>query len=356
MVEVSKIQEAFSGLIGYKNPLNPEFAIVDAENQLSESGLFVTDNPYAKIEYIKSSQDYLDITDIQFNDLLRDINKVAVADVCSKVFNKFDYIDRNVIYKYAYSMDETNSLPVGFVGYRIRVEPQKSIAFKITRAFCDFSGAGSIELILWSSHKKAALKTRHIVLTHEHQEVNLDWTLNDTDGIYKGEYFIGYINAGMLPYKRNYENANYISNITYLDIDPIVVEGHNTVELFNIKDVDYNNDLYNGINLDITVYDDFTDLIAQNKFLFSRAVYLQCVINVLQSYLSSLRSNRNENIAAELYQKIKLEIEGSDSKESPIAIKGLRPQLLGEISQIQNELSKLQKGYFGDGIQVITQY
>jgi len=58
-----------SGIVGFKQPYNPEYAIVNAENQLSSSGYFVTDNPYAKIEYIKDNQDYLGIADDEFNSL-----------------------------------------------------------------------------------------------------------------------------------------------------------------------------------------------------------------------------------------------------------------------------------------------
>ena len=70
MIQVSKIQNALLGIVGFNQPYNPSYAIVDADNLLSESGYFVTDNPYAKIEYIKDNQDFLKITDTDFNLLL----------------------------------------------------------------------------------------------------------------------------------------------------------------------------------------------------------------------------------------------------------------------------------------------
>ena len=52
MINVTKIQNSLIGLIGFKQPFNPDYAVVDSNNLLSSSGYFVTDNPYAKIEYI----------------------------------------------------------------------------------------------------------------------------------------------------------------------------------------------------------------------------------------------------------------------------------------------------------------
>ena len=62
MVNINKIQTALLGLVGFNQPYNPDYAIVDIDNIASESGYFATDNPYAKIEFIKDNQDYFDIS------------------------------------------------------------------------------------------------------------------------------------------------------------------------------------------------------------------------------------------------------------------------------------------------------
>jgi len=49
MIDVAKIQDSLIGLIGFKQPFNPDYAIVDSDNQLSKSGYFVTDNPYSRV-------------------------------------------------------------------------------------------------------------------------------------------------------------------------------------------------------------------------------------------------------------------------------------------------------------------
>lgn len=357
MFDVSKIKQAVSGLVGYKQPYNPEYAVINAENLLSESGYYVNSNHYAKIEYIKDCQDYVNISDEDFNTVLKDIVENSAVNVVNQVFTDSSYIDRQVLYRYALSKNETDNLPNGFIGYKIKVDDTKSIAFKITRLFLDFEGTGDINIILFNSAKRDVLKEKLINVTTDHQEVVLDWVLNDTDTIYKGEYFIGYIKqAGfaLSPYKRTYSNSNIISNITHLDIDKIYINDHKTNNLFNIGDISYLNES-TGLNIDITVYEDFTDLVIQNRFLFSRAIFISSVINALQIYMASLRSNRNERQAEEIYEKILLEIEGTRANDNVISVKGLRPQLLGEISQIKSEITKIREGFLGTGYSVITE-
>jgi len=145
-----------------------------------------------------------------------------------------------------------------------------------------------------------------------------------------------------------------MSHITHLDIDKVIVPEHNTQTLFDLSLAEYLNES-NGINLDITVYDDYTDLVIQNRFLFGRAVHLSAIISCLQIYMASLRSNRNERQADELYNKILIELEGASSKDNSISVKGLRTQLLTEITGIKKEITSIKEGYLGNGYYVITE-
>lgn len=357
MFDVSKVKTGLSGLIGFKQPFNPEYAVVDAQNQLSDSGYFINDNHFAKIELIMDCQDYKDISAEQFNVVLRDIISNATLNVINQVFNETTFIDRQLLYKYALNKNGTDTLPNGFIGFRIRIDDTKSVAFKITRLLCDFSGTGEVTFLLFNSSRLTAVKTQTVNITSDHQEVVLNWELNDTETLYKGEYFLGYIKGdgfALSPYKRDYENSHIMSYVTHLDIDKIAVNNHTTNTLFDISKVSYLNEA-TGFNPDISVYNDYTDLIIQNKFLFARAIYLSAVINTLQLYMSSIRSNYNEREADQLYNKILLEIEGTTNRDNVISVKGLRPQMLSEISDIKDEITKLRENYLGTGWELITE-
>jgi len=217
MIDIIKIQNSLVGLVGYRQPTNPDYAIIDDNNLISESGYFVTDNPYAKIELIKSSQDYLDVSNVQFNDFLRQIKKSSASNVCNQVFSSADYIDRNVFYKNAFNKINVETLATGFYGFRIRVSDEKNVAFKVTRVLLDFQGTGTIKLVLWNNSKLEPLQIKEVEIVSDHQEEILDWVVNNTDTTYKGEYFMGALydsTSGLKPYKRDWNDANLMSYIT----------------------------------------------------------------------------------------------------------------------------------------------
>ena len=350
MIQVSKIQNALIGIVGFNQPYNPSYAIVDADNLLSESGYFVTDNPYAKIEYIKDNQDYLKITDTDFNLLLNDIKKRSISNVCNQVFSDYDFIDRSLLFKNASNKTVLEVLPIGFVGYRIKVTSEKNIAFKISRVLLDFDGAGTFTLLVFNSSKKEPIYTQEVTITTDHQEVVLNWTLDNSNDTYKGDYYIGYLTDSLTvtPFKREFEDANILTSPTNLYIERIKVVNHNTDTLFDLQDIDGLSE-DSGLNFDISVYEDYTDFIINNKMLFARAIQLDCIISCVQLYISSLRNNANQTQSNLLYQKIMMELEGSDAS-SPIKVKGLRNQLLGEITSIKAEISKMQKGFVKQGL------
>lgn len=350
MIQVSKIQNALLGIVGFNQPYNPIYAIVDAENLLSESGYFVTDNPYAKIEYIKDNQDFSKITDEDFNLLLKDLKRRSISNVCNQVFSDYDFIDRSLLFKNASNKIDTELLPNGFVGYRVRVTSNKNIAFKVNRVLLDFEGTGTIKLLVFNSSKKEPIYTQDVNITTDHQELALNWVLDNSSDTYKGEYYIGYLTDSITvsPYKREYNNANILNSPTDLCIDRIKVVSHNTETLFNLQNIDGLSE-DSGLNFDISVYEDFTDFIINNKMLFSRAIQLDCIISCIQLYISSLRNNANQTQSNLLYQKIMMELEGTDS-DSPIKVKGLKRQLLGEITSIKAEISKMQKGFVKQGL------
>jgi hypothetical protein len=349
MNNINKIQTALAGLVGFRQPINPDYAIVDADNQISESGYFVTDNAYAKIEYIKDNQDFLDITDEDFNLHLLQIKHSAIANVCNQVYKDFDFIDRDLMYKNASNKIDLITLPNGFVGYKIGVTSKRNIAFSINRVLLDFDGTGSITLMLWNTAKKQPLFTKVINITSDHQEELLDWTIDNASATYKGDYYIGYNTNGLTvsPYAREYENAGQLTDYVGIDLEKVFVAGHNTTTLFDLKAKEgISEDI--GLNFDISIYEDFTDFTINNRRLFARAVQLDCIIYCIQMYMSSLRNNSNNSASNILYEKMMIDLEGVATNRS-ISVKGLKNQLVSEITQIKEEIEKLRTGVFKSG-------
>lgn len=360
MFNVTKVQNNLYGVVGTRQPLNPTYAIIDSNNQGSTSGLYVTDNPNCKVEYLYDSQDYKDLSDADFNTVLANLQKDAISNVCNKVFNKPSYIDRQVLYPYAINKVETETMPNGFVCVKIEPSTKKNLAFEITRVLLDFEGTGDLELRLFNSSKSTPIYSTTITISSDHQEEVLNWRVDNSDTTYKGEYYLGYrtntAGIGTLkPYKRNYENSDIEACISELWTEEYYFEGHTTDTLPDLREEKGLSQTL-GFNPDITVFDDYTDLITQNAFLFAKAIQLEMQIKFIENYLFTLRSNINERNANRHYLAILQTLEGETRSDSAVTVDGLKPQLLREIASINKEILKLQDGYFIDrlGIDTLT--
>ena len=358
MFNTSKIQTELYGVVGCRQPLNPAYAILDANNLISRSGEYVTNNPYCKIEYLYDNQDYKDLSDAEFNTVLKQMQEESISRVCHEIFNKPDYIDRQVLYPHAQNRVNTETLPSGFVCYKIEVDIKKNIAFEIKRVLLDFEGAGDIEILLFNTSQDTPIQSQVVTISSTHQAVELNWKVDNSDDTYKGDYYLGYltnyVGIGTLkPFKRDYENSDIKSCVTHLTIDEYIFTGHSTNTLPDLDDEDSIDEAI-GLNPDITVYDDFTDLIIQNESLLAHAISLDLQVKFIESYLASLRSNKNERDSQRQIQLLISQIEGVNAADSVLKVTGLRPQLSRAISHVRKEINKLHNGYFEGRVWVDT--
>lgn len=354
MFQVDKISTKLYGIVGLRDSFNPDYAILDTDNKASSSGYYVTDNAYVKLEYIKDSQDYKDISDVEFNEYLKRLQQSSIINVCHRVFNRFDYLDRNLLYINAQNKVNQETLLDGFVGYRIEVSQDKNIAFEIKRVLLDFDTLGTFKLMLFNTSKLEPILEKDITITEKTQEEILDWKVDNSDITYKGDYYLGYVKTGTtpIPFKRDYDNADVMSDISHLRIERVQVKNHTAETLFDLTNEEGLSENI-GINPDITVYEDYTDLIIQNEMLFARAIELDFSISILREQINSLRTNQNQRDAEKQSTRILAEIEGTDG-DVPIKLTGLRSLLIGEITQISREIHKIRTGYFNNNIRVNT--
>ena len=131
-----------------------------------------------------------------------------------------------------------------------------------------------------------------------------------------------------------------------------MLKNHNTNTLFDLTATE-GNSLATGLNPDITVYEDYTDLILNNKRLFARSILLDMQIKMIGFNLASLRSNKTSRIGEANTVRMLQEIEGQGG-EGVVKIAGLRPMLLGEIKRLSKEIQSLKDGYFQGSISTYT--
>lgn len=350
MFNKSILEADLYGIVGLRQPYNPDYQIIDAANLGSTSGYYVTDNPYVKVEYLKQNQDFVSISDSDFNEKIKHIQHSSISSVANAVFNDADYIDRQVLFINAQNRVNTESLSKGFVAHKIEVTCEKNIAFEITRVLLDFKGSGTIKLMLFNTSSDLPIESKDIVINSTHQNEVLNWRVDNAGDNYKGDYYFGYITDTVAmndlnPFKRDYDRSNIESEITHLNIDRVFFDNHGT-EILPDLSVETSLDENIGLNPDITVFDDFTDMVINNKMLFGYAVYLDMCIKIISTYASSMRSNRDKRNSESQMIRMIQEIEGQNT-DGAVKVTGLRPQLIGELKRLTSEIDKLKHGYFG---------
>lgn len=353
----TKVETGLSGLVGYRPSLDPNFFVLDATNLQSDSGYYVNDNPFAEIEAFKDTLNYASIDELGFNSKLSQLTSSAITSVCSAVFQDKDhpsFIDRQLQFKNATNKINLESLPDGFVCEKICIDKKNSVAVEISRVLLDFGGTGDITLYLYNTNSIEPIKTEVVTISTDHQVVSLNWKLDNTDGINGGDWYIGYYTLGLsvAPFKRDYNNSSYESNVTHVYLEKTSVINHVAP---NIWDLNLNQGMSEttGMNLDISVYYDYTDLIIQNKFLFADAINLESAIRMLNQYKGSFRSNKTQRIAGANLTEIEVAIEGQTSDKYQ-KVTGLRPSLGKQLDLINRKIDALVLGYRTGRIKTIV--
>lgn len=352
MFDKNIIASKLYGIVGLRQPYNSDYAILDADNIASRSGYYSNDsNPFCKVEMALDCMDYPDASNAQKNEWLKNQQISAITDVCNLVFDEQDWIDRQYIFDNSINKVDVENIYSGFCGFELLIDNEKNVAFEIPRIILNFQGTGNITLALFNSAVTIPLYTKAIAITSDFQVEELGWYINYATLEYKGRYYIGYIrdsNTVPIPYKRNWYNSSILSTIKFMQIRLVrlIPTTLTNMVLGDLRKIQYVSERH-GLNPDINVFYDYTDLICRNERLFAKAIDLSFQIKIINSYLMTTRSNRNERIGSELLQKAVAEVEGINGGEGIIKKEGLKYGLINEIIMLKKTIKKLKNNYNG---------
>jgi len=351
MFEIEKIQEALLGLVGIRQPLDATITLYE-ELLASSSGLYLDEIPHFKLQYWIESQDYINADTSELSQRMTEIYKDSVSSVIHQIFKTPSYIDRNKLFVNAFSRKEVETIVADtFYGYQIELSYKKNIAFKITNALIEMQGVGSIVLELYHSSSDVALKSatvNKLLADGDVKTIDLNWVISASDVPYKGYFYIGYrnVNDELKPWKRDFNTAGRMTTISEVCFRNI---RNPEPDFTDLEKIDFVSE-HNGFNFDITVYEDYTDLIKQNAFLFAKCIQLQWAISIMTSYVSSLRVNAETRRAQELMNTL-IQINGQKGYGLQ-RIVGLSELVTSELLSIQTEIDKVKDGYFGADNQI----
>jgi len=330
---------SFTGIVGYKQPTISTYAIVDDANLASTTGLYVQGaSRIATIKNLKLLMEDDGISDGDFNTYLTEIINEAASNVLNQIFSEKPNLLRNeLLYKEEYDFQHPLTLETAFVGVEISVINKKELSNIINNIILSFNGIGTISLKLFQSGKKTAIQTKEVAVTDGETNSIVNWVLDYTSGV-GGKYYLGYLTSALSisPYDREYKMASIPTSFGHFNVRPIKVVDWDSATLFDVNDIEYTSEIW-GINLDMSTYWDYTDLVNKNKTLFAKAIQIQSAVEILKVIAASTRSSETERI---IKSRANLELNGNKYNKTIPESVGIMNDLNGEIKRLRNIFSE----------------
>jgi len=341
VIQIDVINTIAPGVVGWKQPTASGSPVLTAGNIASSSGLYYQfGHGLCTVENIKSCVDDIAISDANLNAYLADLSKNGLSDVCHRVFSDEDHIDTGLLLKYENKFSETIENAVDFVGFEINMSNRNDISMVINSLITEFDSSGTIKLLLFNSTQNAAISSSNVTqVANSAVHTVVGWTINDLQ--YGGKWYLGYLRGSLAPkaIKRNYQMASFMTYFNHVEINPIRVPLWNAETMFNPSDVIYESDTW-GLNLNVSLYKDFTHIINSNINRFAKALQLQVCCNVVDLISNTVRSNKSERLS-KMYALMEL----NGNRTNPNF-----PEHAGLIAKLGREIASLQNTYNPKGI------
>jgi hypothetical protein len=314
MIRSDKIKSQLFGGVGFRQSTLNSYDIVDAENQASQSGLVYQDaSRLVTIKNIKESQENSEITDEQFNDLLKQMQESAIINTCEKIIQQeSDFINSINLYPFEKTFNNTLTVGDSFTCFRIESVRNNTILTKISFIELAFDTIATFNIYLYNSNKpNTPIQTKEITtVANESIIVSLDWHIADDESHKGGNFYIGYFEsdlAGALPIKRDYELSTLDIQSRCNYILPVKLTHSGTT--IDVSSYTSESDT-GGLNIGIETYIDYTETIVRNKNIFWKAIQSEMGIQVLDIIRHSTRSNRDQRLNSASTQDIDIELLG----------------------------------------------
>ena len=309
MLDFTQILSEFHNLVGYKN--ENEIILTPDLNQ-SDSGLFVNDIAGVDLLSIQKSA-FLksDLTpEKTVSDYLSDIyNTEVIALLLQFIREKENYLKnslfpaREKIVEKSASQDKL-AQSERFVGFYIYLSKSHNLLTKILRLSLQLTESQTIRVYLYDLNKKQPIKTQDIDITHPFDRIYHDLTDFILNYNGSGEYLIGYYeyqSDNPQAYQLHQNNNSYkidkvsaksikkLVNIAPISIDKSYLDTTN----FTLPDTaGISPILYSaGLDLEIEIDCDYTDLIINNKMKFAEALQIQLAKRIIGDCLYTKEFN-----------------------------------------------------------------
>lgn len=343
MYDIPTIKTNLAGVVGWRQPLEAEFAILDAANLVSSSGLiFQGVHRLVTVENLKNALP--ELSDAEFNTTILDMQKDAIQKVVQNVFQLKKprtkaLLDKLRLFDNANVKDDFIENVAGrWVGYEIDLAKNNNLKVVIDALGSEFDGVqAGVTISLFHSSQKDAIVTFDLdTIENDSKFDDLTDFVMDYLTFVGGTYYIGYEQDDLVAVRalnRTFSQSEQANTPKHFTVQPIRVENYVGPDLFDIDDIESASETH-GLNFEFTTTVDITNLISDQKQTFADLISKQMAADVLTTMIYSIRINA---IKEETRRMALLELKGTDKNRKI----GLEWQLEKAIEETEFDFSAL---------------
>lgn len=340
----NRVMNAMLQRIGFKQPTEAAYAIVNSSNLTANSGRYYDDfHALVSAKNIREVQPDANISDVNFNAHLESLKRAAIMRSLNGVLNVTEQISRTLLYEREENQQtEYVTNDNKFVGFEIKTPPDDSFAVQIESATLLFDSNVTFNLYLFKDGKKSPLIVREVTaIAYEQTVVNFsDIILGHIGQATKGtRFYFGYFQADLGSARAIDEE--YESWHTQRCFSAIGMYSNQTTGYdFDRSNVYRTYDNF-GINLEISTFRDHTNAVVKKAHLFDELQGLQMAYSVLESIIYSTNRNQTQSILTDQITKAGLQLELQGAIAAPDS-----PQVEGLSKRIKRELERVRKEFY----------
>jgi len=340
MYRRDEVIAALFGRVGFRQPIQPGYDILNAENTTSKSKRYFDGfHAMVTVPNIKEAcNGDATISNDQFNEYLKQLQIDCILSVLDGIFDQPEVIEQRM------EFDRCDQRPVlmpnvgRFVGREINVakDPKKAVSINAITLF--FNGATTFNVYLFDNVKKAPVKTLEVTTEADNQVIVSpeDWLLTYTSNTSKsGLYFLGYFQDDLgdvqaydeQPYNWNCGNCYGVrqieANVVPSEVDFIRYNPFITTRT-------------QGLNIEFSSLVDFTEMIIRSPQAFDKAIGLQMAAMVVERVIHSQRSNLTQRISEHGAEKLYNDLNQDMATQEMPYSSGLKNQLRRELKRLHD--------------------
>lgn len=341
---ISELTAALAGRIGWRQPTEPGFAVVDADNLLAGTGrYFDSFHSLVNVKNVKDTAPGAGMNDAQLNTHLANIRKDAALRCFAGIFNQPEFFEKVLLFDREGNNDISINNSGLFVGYEFKVANKIDVSVVADSVRLLFDGDATFNLHLFKDGKKSPIKTVSVsVVANEASVISLtdffmSYYASNTKG---GRYYIGYFQDELGEAKAINEQVERWNSTLFFKAEPMQSIANDNGTDFNRNNIGWTWNTY-GMNFEVTSFRDYTQLIKQRVNIFDEAIGLTVAYMVLEQILYCVRSNGTERILKEQADRFALQLDLNGAAAFPDS-----PQITGLSKRIERELERIHNTFY----------